>query len=337
MSQTDNPWLFLGYDLRDGLGYIQAGWREFFEGPGQAFGKIVAEPVRLYSAPDRSVVLQAGQQVNTDKAVHQGVLLAPEQLLTRHLTLPASSESDLAAVLELEVQASSPFLSDETRYGWVIVNRTGRTLQVLLVITCAALAEERLQQLDWSVPDAQTELWAQIDDTYVPLQSAATTQRHQREQRALKKQLIILALIAVLLASLPVIPALGKFFEMRKVRDFYTQAQSEAQSALAVRATLNNQQQLLADSQVLEGHYHPPLAELAQLTELIPDDAFIISAGLSGNVIQLNGLANNATGLIQTLSQASRYAKVEPSAAITSDINSGKERFSLQITLAKKG
>jgi hypothetical protein len=74
--------------------------------------------------------------------------------------------------------------------------------------------------------------------------------------------------------------------------------------------------------------------ELARLTELLDDDASLISFDMAGNVVQLRGRARDAASVVEQLTAQADYLKVTSPHAISKLGDTGYEEFYLDLTLA---
>jgi hypothetical protein len=80
---------------------------------------------------------------------------------------------------------------------------------------------------------------------------------------------------------------------------------------------------------------HPnPHRELARLTRLLGDDAFIAHFSMRGDLLRVRGRARNAASVMQTLTEEGAYEAVTAPQAITAVGNTGEEQFYLDIDVA---
>ncbi len=83
------------------------------------------------------------------------------------------------------------------------------------------------------------------------------------------------------------------------------------------------------------GRYPSPHLELARLTRLLGDDAFIERFSMSGQEFSLRGQAKDASTVMQVLAQEPHYKQVKSTRAISRLGNTGREQFFLEISLAE--
>jgi len=331
MASTDSQWLFLGYDLRHLVSYFQAGWSDFLQSKGRAISSTYAEPVEIRVSSGVNIYCSAGKLVTACETVNKGVLLNSEVVLGKEVFIPECAEEEIAAFVGMEVGASSPFVEQDTLYGWKLLGRENGAIRLLIVISSWTLVNENV---DYDGYEAGThEIWAEVEGEYISFITTATITRKERETSGAKR-LGFMALLAVcLLIVIGVIPAGVKFLEMQKVREFYSVAESRAVAPAQYRHELNVNSQLISDLVKLEAEAHDPLLEIGRLSKLLPDDAFVSSMTMGGGKIRINGAANSVTHLIQVLSSSAAFEKVESTSAIIRNAATGKERFSIIISL----
>ena len=77
------------------------------------------------------------------------LLLPDSQVLVTHLTLPASAEIFLDEAVTAHVQSHSPFANEETCWGSKIVDRSGGSLSVEIIIVGRATADAAVGLSQW--------------------------------------------------------------------------------------------------------------------------------------------------------------------------------------------
>ena len=126
MLEASQPWSLFGYDVRRGLHYFRAGWREFLWGDNSVVLGAIDEVVSAHLSTGEVRYFKAGKLVDVPvtpgEVVAQAVVLPDHLALCKTLRVPAAAEADLESMLALEVTSSSPFPKGDTCYGWLITD-----------------------------------------------------------------------------------------------------------------------------------------------------------------------------------------------------------------------
>lgn len=332
MLDAGRNWELFGYDMRNVGRHWVSAWRDFL----WAFDS----PVRRHL--DEAVVLRDG---TTRQAYHAGepcgpaetnctaVLLPEDLVLARRLQLPLAVEADLGDVLALEVTASSPFGTEDTASGWRVVNRLEKHLDVLLVIVSKSAAMTHIAR-QYDSHDAQAqEVWARVDDTALVVEGFGEQRRAGYYRRRLLRVAVMIALAAGLLLLLVAVSAGMKKLELGRVEAVAARIQAEAQEASRHRATLGQGNEIIAVINELSALYPSPHPEIARLTRLLDDDAYLERFSMTGLEIDLRGRARNAAQMMQKLSEQPRYIDVAAASPIRRIPNSDIEQFHLKLKL----
>jgi hypothetical protein len=333
MLETGQNWELFGYDMRHLGKHWLAAWRGLLWAHDSPVRKHLDDVVCLHgeSGP---VLYQAGR-VSTQAPFESEAILLPEELvLTRPLRLPLAVESDLDAVLALEVNANSPFSPEDTAYGWQLIARDESHLQLVLVIVSMSAVMGYLGR-QYDIHDARArEAWAEVDGAMVVVRGFGEHRRESRYRKRLGRcgaMLVVSALLVLLFAG---VAAGAKRAESLQVEILAANAQGEAAEASRMRETLALANETISAANHVVDIYPNPHYEIARLTQLLGDDAHIVQFAMSGREIKLRGRARDAAAVMQKLTKESAYAEVTAPQAIVKVGNSGLEQFSLNINLA---
>ena len=108
-----------------------------------------------------------------------------------------------------------------------------------------------------------------------------------------------------------------------------------ATNAMALRKRLGNTNKSIEEINKLSLEHPNPRFQLALLTQLFGDDAFLQQFQITGNKIRLRGRSQDAAKLMKTLSDEEAYLSVSAPQAITRLGNSGMEQFYIDIEVAQ--
>ncbi len=333
-----NQWSLFGYDMRS-IGHLwQGAWRDLLFSIESPLRTRFDEPLVLHGAGEQ-MVFQSGRLVSLNAEVAQCDALAlPEDLyLARTLTLPVAAESELESVLAMEMASNSPFGPDDTVSGWREILRTEEKLTVILVV---AARSALMHWMSTEYPErdvAATELWAAHADSYVPLKGFGEGKREKLYRRRLMQIAGISAAIVVLIYA-----ALGLFvLEQRTVLNKYDALQKRVVASSGEvsdrREALLSANTAIEAANDLVSMYPNPHVEIARLTQLLDDDAYLAHFSMRGLDVRIRGRALDAARVMQTLSAEPAFSSVTAPQAITAVGNSGVEQFYLDVELARPG
>lgn len=336
-----NQWSLFGYDMRSiGLLWTRA-WQDVLYSEQSPLRWRFDEPVQVHtdSAP---LMYKAGREQRSEGAVVNEcvqceALVVPDALtLTRTLTIPANVEGELDAVLALEVAANSPFDADDTVSGWKEVSRSDDALTLVLIVAARSALMEWLATHHPGREANMTELWAPHDEVYVVLRGFGESRRELLYRKRLMR---VGGVVTAILACIYL--ALGLF--VLEHRAATAQVKTLQQQVLvSSRAVSERRESLLASNSAIEAANaltasHPnPHVEVARLTRLLEDGAYIAHFSMRGTDLRIRGRAQDAASVMQTLSAEPAFASVTAPQAITAVGNSGVEQFYLDLELSQE-
>lgn len=334
-----NQWSLFGYDMRS-IGQLWSGaWRDFLFSEQSPVRARFDEPVTLTSAGGAASTFLSGERKPDAEGVAPCAALAvPEDLyLARTLTLPAAAESELDAVLAMEMSANSPFGLEDTVSGWREVFRSEEKLTVILVVAARSALMHWVSSQHPDRDAAETELWAEHSGSYVVLQGFGEAKREALYKMRLGRAVGLIALTLVLLYT-----ALGLFvLQQRIVLNQFDALQKQVVAASG--EVSEKREQLLSANAAIEAgnelvsQYPNPHVEIARLTQLLADDAYLAHFSMRGLDLRIRGRSVDAAKVMQGLSAEPAFASVTAPQAITAVGNSGVEQFYLDVELDQGG
>lgn len=304
--EATNPTLF-GLDLSTLVQTLRRGWDGLRRWPLLAWLS-PAEPV-LAHWPDgsRRLVLGASNRPapTAGPAALHALVLPPELVLGRQLQLPHLADAEVEAALYLELQAESPFPVADLDWGW----RLDRVDEAGLTVTLAFAARkhvDRYLETDGAGLPADCEIWADVEGP-VPLLGRGAGPRLARVRARRRRILLLAALNAALLAVLTAAP----YWQLRqRTIDAQRQLQQLEQASggyLEARAALvaAEVQRGAVDAWLANQADMPAL--LHQLTELLPDTAYLNRFDAEGRRVRITGSAADGAGLMDLLRAEPRF------------------------------
>lgn len=340
-SSADNPWLFLGFDLRQIPALWIAGWKEALSWPVLAWLR-VTPAIKVHFSDGTSadfvngriLAPKSGSSSNLNTAFH--ALVLPENiLLKRALHLPKMSSADLRRTLQFEVDAATPFDPAQTVWGFRSdEHQEGSVQRVDLVLTSSAYIDKLLAQMALPVDSSKLEIWGMNAQSQpVTLIGFAEHRRTGFIRRQVFQIVSLLLLIPLLLVAIVGVPMVAAHIRLSHAEAALAALESKSSVVEAQRSKLNAQGQ--SAKVVLNYLENPPrpLFVLNLLSEHIPDSAYLERLDMDEQRVVIKGQADNAAALTQTLGALPELQNVHAPAAITRNPQNNKERFTLEFTV----
>jgi general secretion pathway protein L len=260
------------------------------------------------------------------------LLLPPQQVLCKVLSLPAATESGMGNVLRFEMDRHTPFTGEQVYFGFRILERDRRhqRLQVELLVVLREYLDELLHRFDslgvhpaLVTLDEGAERGSGQSINLLP----GGRQRSRGSRLRGNRRLQIAA--GLVLLALVVLPLLQQQQRAERLAAELDAPKAAAERASAVRAEL---EQLEAGRRYLseqQAHAGEVLGMLKELTTLLPDTTWLSRFELSGERVRLEGESAEASALIGLLEQSKTLQNVSYASPITSNPRTQKDRFSL--------
>lgn len=331
-----SQWQLFGYDMRQLGQHWLGAWRELLWGMESPLRRHLDEVVAVNVHGERQLY-QAGEPLAAGSSpastACDGIALPDELVLCKRLSLPAAVESNLPAVLAMEVAANSPFAADDTAWGWRVVEREEPSLGVELAIAARSAIMAHLGRTHGSHDPAAQEVWAPTPDGMVVLEGFGEHKRELLYRRRLFRVAAMAGGVLVALLALAAIFAGGKQLELSRVQALATATERAAGEVTELRASLARANEQLGAAREIVAGYPNPHTELARLTRLLGDDAWVAHFSANGELMRIRGRAANAAAVMQGLSADPAYAEVTAPQAISRVGNTGQEQFYLDIRI----
>lgn len=264
--------------------------------------------------------------------------LAPEHGLRKTIELPLAAKEDLDQLLRFEMDRLTPFRAEEVRFAHRIIHTEPRSrrMQVELQLAPKTAVEDALGtakaaglvpvSVELGGPDGST------DDALDLLPGdPATRGGTNRLSRAL-------AVLALLLAAAAVaIPLRERHSTAAALEAEAAAAKVEAEESLALREQLE-QVSTSTDLLAAEKSRVPLVSQvLAEVTRVLPDQAYLARLDWRDGTLQLEGYAEGAAALIGLLDRSPLFQTPQFRSPVTPDRRTGLERFHVSLELAAEG
>ena len=336
MLQSANNWEIFGFDVRNLGKEWRAAWRNFLWGYDSPVKSRLDEVVSVHSE-NGTLQYQGAEVIDGDDLLPSqcdAVMLPEDLVLAKTLEMPATVELELDSVMVYEVLANSPFPENDTGFGWRLIDKQNDHIVVQLAVVSLSATLAYLER-QHDVHDIRSrEVWVSVGNKPIMLQGFGEARRDELYLGRLKRAAAMLAyccLIALLLVSGL---TMAKYFELEQYRAFAGDIQQRSQSASSMRESVLRANDAVNAIATLRAENPNPHLELARLTALLNDDAYLESLSMNGGALRIRGRAANAAEIMELLIKEPAYASVTAPQAIVKT-PAGQERFTLEITLAK--
>jgi len=119
--------------------------------------------------------------------------------------------------------------------------------------------------------------------------------------------------------------------------DLSASVTAQTREAAEQREALSSANQVISGVEAVSSQYPSPHVELARLTELLGDDAYIAQFAMRGNEIRLRGRSSDAAAVMEKLTAVPEFAEVSAEqGGITKLGNTGLEQFYVTIRLSSE-
>lgn len=337
LDTSSQQWQLFGFDVRHLGRHWQRAWAEFLWGDRSPVRGRLDEVVTLYSEAGTEHY-QSGRPVAPTAAECEAVLLPEELVLFKTLRLPRAAEAELDSVMALEVGSKSPFPADDTTSGWTLVARdeSGLTVQMAIVSLSATM---RYLGQHYDIHDVEArEVWARSDGRPIVLRGFGEGKRLARYKRRLVRMGGLLAGGLCILLAMVLLSVGGKYLEMKQYEDLSSRVTAQTRDAADQRSALAAANQVINGVDAVSQTYPSPHFELARLTRLLGDNAYIAQFAMRGNEVRLRGRSTDAAAVMEKLTSVPAFAEVTAEqGGITKLGNTGLEQFYVTIRLSDGG
>lgn len=288
------------------------------------------------SADDKGLadqILQAAPDFSLSRLT---VLLPQTGVLRRRIELPIMADGDLRSAVELQIDRLSPFKPDAVRFGVRVTDRDRlegtSTVDVAIVPRqVVEVIEERLKALALvpAAVDVDGGDGARMGfDLRAP------------KQNATPRRALLVNLGFVFGAALAWYVA-GVAWEAAREREVEGwQARIAELRPLAQRsATLRQQLEAMTQPIAIARAHKPGLTlEIVDaLTKLLPDSARLTEFRLTGDAVELTGVAADAPGLIAKIEESKLFKDVKFRSPVMRRPELNKDRFEISLRLEGAG
>lgn len=343
---------FFGLDLNQFKADILKTWRRAPQWPPLSWLR-PAQMLRLVPAEGApTVVWESGEPVLKPgrEPVFWALELPEHMVLRKTVALPALDPQDCASAAELEVQAISPFAADDLLWGYTELSRSSKAVKLLVVLASRAQTEPYLQaqvaqQLHLQTLKGQSkaesleqpEVWVFAPERRpVVFQGFGEQARYALGRKRLWWNVAGVALAVLLLAAIAATPTAQLRMRAIEATHAYEGMAAKTADVVAKRDTLIQSADKVAGLSELLAERIDGVQVLSMLTNVLPDDTALQSARIQGSKVTISGLTENASALMQKLSNQEGVKDVRAPSAATRMGGGNKESFTIELGLDAK-
>jgi general secretion pathway protein L len=264
--------------------------------------------------------------------------LPSAHVLRRRIELPLAAAENLREVLGFEMDRLTPFKAEDVAYDFRVAatDREAQRMSVELAVAPRAVIDEAVRVVNavGLAPDRVAAAPRDSGDEDAPsfnlLAPEATSGR-----RLLPRLNGVLALaVCVLLAALALWPLQRKEAQLADLEARLAETRAAAAASEELRRRIDAA--LKRNSFLAERRQATPLAVavLADLTQRLADDTWLVQLHVGGGEASLSGYAPSAAALIPALEASALLDSVRFDAPVMPDPRVGRERFNLSARIA---
>ncbi len=301
-------------------------------GSGRALGRIRFDP-RVEPRRALAQVLRGISLHDLDIVMQ----LPADRVLRRDVSLPLAAAENLREVLAFEMDRHTPFMAVEVAFDYRVTGTDAETkrINVDLAVVPRGLLEQATElaasfglALD-RVGIAGEESHKGRSFNFLP--NGGPAGRSTARQRLSIALTAVAAILAVIAVYLPL------FIKERTLAAYEARLEESRAAALdaedlkkRLAATLEHSRFLIDRRQSIPA----ATALLAEVTERLPDDTWLVQLRWQGTKLVLAGFSPAAAALIAGLEESPLLAEVRFGSPVTADPRIGRERFNISADVA---
>lgn len=266
---------------------------------------------------------------------HRVALAIPAaEVLTRRVDLPLAAERDLYAVMAFEMDRLTPFALEDVAFAAETVARRPSQGRIDVALTFAPLGPHREVLAALAAAGLPVD-WLETAGGDGPALRLRLPGAAPRRHRGVLPRLAVAGAVvgAALLVTWAV---LAQMQLARTAAVLRAEATALRQAALAAQVAEEDSVGADAAAHALALKQARPMAVaiLGAVADALPDDAFLTSARLGADDLELSGYAADAAGLLPRFAAAAGFDAPRFAAPITRDPGATRERFVLVVRIA---
>jgi general secretion pathway protein L len=291
-------------------------------------------------AERRAVVERVRAQVD-DPNLRTYYCIAPARALRRELSLPVAAENNLRQVLAYEMDRQTPFKADQVYFDYRVGEReaAARNLPITLIVVPRAPLDADLARLSaGSLRLDGVDCWRDGPGSgRMGLNLLPAERRPRRVNPRLRLNLGLAAGAIVLLLTVMLLSLANREAALAAMSAQVEKAQNAAKQVSALKKTL---QDSISAANFLNRRKHDTpamVALLADMSKRLPDDTYLERLAVDEKYkIDVQGLSDNTTKLVEGLAQSDVVENPSFQGTIQQDPRTHKDRFNMSLEFRHK-
>lgn len=266
--------------------------------------------------------------------------LPEDGVLRREISLPDMAEADVHDAVHLLAQDVSPFARDDLDWAYAVKAGAAAQLHVELALASRRQVVAFIQASEDRLARHQSPLvWVRTQSSHNPGQVIEFTAYGDNKVQALGRQkrwvaLALLAVAAALGAGILATPTFKLRMQAIEANHAYYKKQTETSGLSQQRSDLVLLSEKIAAIKTVTADAIDAPRLLSQLTQLLPDDTYLVSLSVQGRKVSLYGQTPNAAALMQLLSNQKGFLEVKAPIAAIRPSGGSKDTFTIDFQLA---
>jgi len=293
--------------------------------------------IRLEATPDRSRSLAPLLRGVSLRDVDIVMNLPAERVLRRRVALPLAAQENLREVLAFEMDRHTPFKASEVAFDHRVVSTDleNKRLNVDLAVIPRDLVEQArgiAESFGLTLDRIGTTREISPEGMEFNLLPHVDPNGHSAPRSRLLIAMTVLAVALALIAGY--LPLYGK---QRTLAAYQVQLAESRRAALEAEKLKKHLAERVEHGRFLVNRrLSTPAATalLAELTERLPDDTWLVQLRWQGDKLAIAGFSPAAASLIAGLEESPLLSEVRFGSPVTADPRVGNERFNISADVA---
>ncbi len=264
------------------------------------------------------------------------LVIPDECFLTRKMTFPKATSSNLRQVLSFEMNRKTPFTPEQTYFDYLLINPNSQLdkVQLELILVPRERVDSYLELLtSWNIK--LNAIRPAIHHNNKQLNLIAPEDRPQTDTASDKNMLILTATTCLLLVAVLYAPILNQEKQLALLE---TKVAKSRKTVIQLQALKQNKEKLFKQSRFLDNkrtNETSTIKLIDEVTKIIPDDTWLTRLIMKSGELQLQGESSHASSLIQILESSDYFAEVQFRSPVTQNRTTNKDKFHLSAQLAR--
>jgi general secretion pathway protein L len=305
-------------------------------GPGKSLAlRLDGEVLHVTGQPDLpldAAELPAALRRHLRQADALALVLPQKSVLRRVIDVPSAAAREMASAVPFLVERHTPFLPGQARAAWRVMSRdqAGRT-PIELAVTAGPPLDRVLDRLD-DLDVAISAIHVDGDDRLPRLDFSAATRLGVRRRWLREPWRPLLAATLCLLLLGPAAVSVAVHHRALAMQAALAARGANPADAARLRVTFAHD---AAAAAILAGRIADtdPLRLLRDVTEALPDSAWLFSFGLTPATLQIGGFSTDLPAAIARLQALPEVAHLEFRSPVIHDAHTDRDRFDILLNL----